>query len=127
MIVMDSSVALKWIFAEEEGSTQALLLRDSHAAGKLVLAVPVLFFYEIANVLATKVSLSEEQAQLAFALYSDFDLDVHDLDQNDFRSAIALSHRYRISVYDATYHILAQRLGARRCFEWVAQRRAVTQ
>ena len=63
MIVLDSSVALNWIFAEEEGSTQALLLRDSHAAGKLVLAVPALFFYEIANVLATKVSLSEEQAQ----------------------------------------------------------------
>jgi hypothetical protein len=43
MIVLDSSVALKWIFADEEGTEHAVLVRDDHVSGKNVIAVPTLF------------------------------------------------------------------------------------
>jgi predicted nucleic acid-binding protein len=34
MIVLDSSVALKWIFADEEGAAHAERVRAEHVSGK---------------------------------------------------------------------------------------------
>jgi predicted nucleic acid-binding protein len=113
MIVLDSSVALKWIFADEEGADSAERIRDDHVSGKNEIAVPSLFFYEIANVLATKVKLSPEEASEAFELISAFELDVHELDSSEFTEAMTLSMKHKISVYDASYHVLASRLGCR--------------
>lgn len=113
MIVLDSSVALKWIFADEEGAEHALRVRDDHISGKSEIAVPSLFFYEIANVLATKVKLSAEVALEAFELISAFEFNVHELDSPEHLEAMALAMKHRVSVYDASYHLLASRLGCR--------------
>lgn len=114
MIVLDSSVALKWIFADEEGTEHAVRVRDDHISGKNEIAVPSLFFYEIANVLATKVKLSSEEALEAFELISAFEFNVFELDNTEYMEAMSLAMKYRISVYDASYHVLASRLGC--CF-----------
>ena len=114
MIVLDSSVALKWIFADEEGTEHAERVRDDHISGKNEIAVPTLFFYEIANVLATKVKLSAEEALEAFELISAFEFNVFELDNIEYMEAMSLAMKHRISVYDASYHVLASRLGC--CF-----------
>jgi len=114
MIVLDSSVALKWIFSDEEWASEALALRESYIAGKTGIAVPVLFLYEIANVLATKVKLTADEAQQAFELLAAFEFDLHDLEGHEYLAAMALSDRYKVSVYDASYLVLAQRLNC--CF-----------
>jgi predicted nucleic acid-binding protein len=111
MIVLDSSVALKWIIADEEGAEHAKRVRNEHISGKNEIAVPSLFFYEIANVLATKVKLSTEEALEAFGLISAFEFNVHELDSPEFLEAMTLSMKHKISVYDASYHVLASRLG----------------
>lgn len=113
MIVLDSSVALKWIFADEDGADHSERIRDDHVSGRNEIAVPALFFYEIANVLATKVKLSPEEALEAFELISAFELDLHELDSADFTEAMTLAMKHKISVYDASYHVLASRLGYR--------------
>lgn len=113
MIVLDSSVALKWIFADEEGAEHALRVRDDHISGKSEIAVPSLFFYEIANVLATKVKLSAEEALEAFELISAFEFNVHELGSPEYQDAMTLAMQHRVSVYDASYHLLASRLGCR--------------
>ena len=113
MIVLDSSVALKWIFADEDGAEHAVRIRKEHVAGTNEIAVPSLFFYEIANVLATKVKLSTEEALEAFELISAFEFNVHELDRTEYLDAMALAMKHRLSVYDATYHVLAGRLGCR--------------
>jgi predicted nucleic acid-binding protein len=113
MIVLDSSVALKWIFADEEGAEHAERVRNEHISGKNEIAVPSLFFYEIANVLASKVKLSAEEALEAFELISAFEFNVHELDIPEFLEAMTLSMKHKISVYDASYHVLASRLGCR--------------
>jgi len=46
MIVLDASVALKWIFWDEAGGEGARHYRDRHVSGDEVIAVPDLFFYE---------------------------------------------------------------------------------
>lgn len=111
MIVLDSSVALKWIFADEAGAEQAERVRADHISGNNEIAVPFLFFYEIANVLATKVKLSAEEALEAFELISAFELNVHELDNFEFTEAMTLAMNHQVSVYDASYHVLAARLG----------------
>jgi len=113
MIVLDSSVALKWIFADEDGADHAERVRDDHISGKSEIAVPALFFYEIANVLATKVKLSAEEAQEAFELISAFEFNVHELDNLEYLEAMAFAMKHKVSAYDASYHILASRLGCR--------------
>lgn len=113
MIVLDSSVVLKWIFADEDGAEHAVRVRDDHISAKNVIAVPSLFFYEIANVLATKVKISPEEALEAFELISAFEFNVHELDSHVYLEAMSLAMEHKISVYDASYHVLASRLGCR--------------
>ncbi|MBC7904272.1 MAG: type II toxin-antitoxin system VapC family toxin [Gemmatimonadaceae bacterium] len=113
MIVLDSSVALKWIFADEAGAENAMRIRNDHISGTNEIAVPSLFFYEIANVLATKVKLSPEEALEAFELISAFEFNVHELDSPEYLEAMTLAMKHKISAYDAIYHVLASRLGCR--------------
>ena len=75
MIVLDASVTLKWVWAHEPQSEAALIFRDQHLAGANRIAVPELFFYEIANGLATKTFLSPEQAVEEFTVIADTELD----------------------------------------------------
>jgi predicted nucleic acid-binding protein len=111
MMVLDSSVALKWIFADEEGAEHVEGILVEHISGKNEIAVPSLFFYEIANVLATKVKLTTEEALEAFELISAFEFNVHELDSSEYMEAMTLAMKHKVSVYDASYHLLASRLG----------------
>jgi len=120
MIVLDASVALKWIFGDEEGGEKAKLYREGHVTGEEPVAVHSLFFYEIANVLATKTGLSTKDAGEAFSLLWNFDLEVFDLGLDEFLEGITLSRQYGITVYDAAYVGLARRLG---CLFVTADRR----
>jgi predicted nucleic acid-binding protein len=113
VIVLDSSVALKWIFADEVGAGHAVRIRDDHISAKNEIAVPSLFFYEIANVLATKVKLAPDDALEAFSLINDFEFNVYELDNFEYLEAMTLAMKLRISVYDASYHVLARQLGCR--------------
>jgi predicted nucleic acid-binding protein len=111
MIVLDASVALKWIFGEEEGGEEARLYKEEHITGKEPVAVPGLFFYEIANVLATKTRLSTKNAAEAFSLVWNFDLEVFSIGLDEFLEGIILSRQCEITLYDAAYVVLARKLG----------------
>jgi predicted nucleic acid-binding protein len=111
MIVLDASVVLKWIFGEEEGGEKARLYKEGHVTGKEPVAVHSLFFYEIANVLATKTRLSSKDTAEAFSLIWNFDLEVFSLGLDEFLEGIILSRQYEITFYDAAYVVLARKLG----------------
>ncbi len=113
MVVLDASVILKWIFSDEESRDGADRFKDQHISGEEVIAVPDLFFYEIANVLATKTRVSEPDGGLAFSLLWDFGLERFDLGLEDFLSAMSFAKRHKISLYDAAYIELARRLKCR--------------
>lgn len=110
MIVLDASLVLKWIFADEVGADPAARLKDAHVAGQETVAVPDLLFYEIGNVLATKTRLSEAAIAEAFSLLWDFSLERFDLGLEEFQGSLALSGKYRITLYDAAYVELSRRL-----------------
>jgi predicted nucleic acid-binding protein len=110
MIVCDASVILKWIFDEEADGDHANRLKEGHVAGNEIIAVPDLLFYEVANVLATKTRLSEAAVNEAFSLLWDFQLERFDLGLEEFMGGLALSRKYKITLYDAAYIELARRL-----------------
>jgi predicted nucleic acid-binding protein len=111
MIVLDASVALKWIFGDEEGGEKARRYREGHVTGEETVAVHSLFFYEIANVLATKTRLNTKDAAEALSLMWDFDLEVFSLGPDEFLEGMILARQYGITLYDAAYIVLARKLG----------------
>jgi len=110
MIVLDASVVLKWIFDDEDGGDRAASFKDAHASGHEIVAVPDLLFYEIGNVLATKTRLSEAAIAEAFSLLWEFSLERFDLGLEEFQGSLALSRKYKITLYDAAYVELSRRL-----------------
>lgn len=110
MIVLDASVVIKWVFVDEDGGESARYYKERHISEEEIIAVPELFFYEIANVLATNTKLSVEDITEAFSLIWNFGLEVFNFGLEEFLSGIALSRQYKISLYDAAYIELARRL-----------------
>jgi predicted nucleic acid-binding protein len=102
-IVIDASIAIKWVI-EEEGSPQSLLLRK-----RATLSAPELLIAECANILWKKVRLNElvaDEARLAARLLQAASIELvptRSLLEAATRIAIALDH----PAYDALYVALA--------------------
>ncbi len=111
MIVLDASVILKWALDDEPNSDAAHAYRAQHLSGTSRVAVPELLFYEVANGLGTKTSLSPQDAIEGFTTIVDTELEGHNLRAEDFAEAIRLAKRFNISLYDSSYIALAAALG----------------
>ncbi len=110
MFVLDTSVAMAWCFEDEAtGATEAVLdrLSDEQAA------VPSIWPLEVANVLLVgerRGRLSEAQASRFLELLTQLPIDV-DGSATDMAGLVATGRRHTLSSYDASYLMLAERLG----------------
>jgi predicted nucleic acid-binding protein len=108
MIVVDASVALKWVI-EEPGRAEAEAL-----AAEADLAAPDLLLMEVANTLWMHVRrrlLSAQAAEESYRLFSRVPIaltPIPDLINDARRIALTLD----LTVYDAAYVALARRQGA---------------
>lgn len=111
-IIIDSSVALKWFFPEEEYSSEALEIKKYFTEKEIVISVPILFFYEVGNVLKSSVKSSiidsgearisyEKFTYAEFIMYSSKEL---------FKDAFEKADSFDITFYDASYLVLAEYL-----------------
>ena len=73
-------------------------------------SAPELLYYELANVLATKVAIPVKNASSVLAEIFNLEIETFTLGVEEFLSSISVSRKYKISVYDASYMILAERL-----------------
>ena len=110
-LILDSSIIAKWFFVEND-SDKALIIKEEFTNNKISVAVPVLLYYEINNLLKTAVKkyrIDEHDAidvykaflQLNFVTYSSEFL---------LEKTLAVAIKYDISSYDATYIALAEYL-----------------
>ena len=108
---MDASVAMAWCFEDEvTEATDVVLdrLRDDEAA------VPVIWPLEVTNVLLVaerRDRLSEAQASRFLELLTQLPIEVDDA-PHDLAAIVAAGRRHELSSYDASYLVLAERLGA---------------
>jgi predicted nucleic acid-binding protein len=108
--VIDASVAVKW-FSNEEGTDDALKLRDEHVAGNIILSTPVLFIYEIANALRFKPGFNDEKVGRAISDIFDLQVDLIAPSGELVKRSSELAFRYDVTVYDSCYLALAELMG----------------
>lgn len=104
-IVLDASVGVKW-FRDEPGSAEARQLLRDHADGSLRLVVPVLFFYEVLDVVRRCFG-AERTLQVWQALLAD-DLVVANPGAQGFEGAIEVASRHGCTLCDAAAPALAE-------------------
>lgn len=120
-VVVDTSIALKWVLREADSKTAFALLTEWTDKDVLVLA-PALLAYEVANSLHQKVrkgeiSLIRAREALAEVLHIGLYLDFSQDPVLNTR-AIELAHRYNLpAAYDSHFLALAE---SKDCEFWTA-------
>jgi predicted nucleic acid-binding protein len=111
-LIVDSSVTLAWLHEDEKnpGTDAVLDLVVDRGA-----VVPTLWHLEVANGLQVsirrkRITESDRDAALAFLASLDIEIDP-DTMRRAWSDTLALSSRFRLTVYDAAYLDLAHRRG----------------
>jgi predicted nucleic acid-binding protein len=109
MVVIDTSVAYKWFSKVNESYLdKALELLEKQIKNEETLIAPDLILYELANAWATKTKLSLEQAKLFMNDFALTRVKTEPITFNLINEAMIFSKKYTVSVYDASYAVLAQ-------------------
>lgn len=108
--LLDSSVILKWFRREETWREVALQLRQAYLDGHMLIYVPNLLIYEIANVLRYKPDLTQQQVQEALVSLYDMQMRIVEISQELIKEAIHFAYFHDITVYDATFVAMAEYL-----------------
>jgi predicted nucleic acid-binding protein len=110
VFVLDTSLTMAWCFEDEAtGETESVLDRLRHDRA----VVPALWPLEVANVVLVaerRGRLSEAQAHRFVELLGQLPIDV-DQTPTDLSGVVAAGRRHGLSSYDASYLVLAERLG----------------
>lgn len=85
---------------------------DKHINKIIQITIPELLYYEFGNILAFKTDLSENDVVEAIGFLFALDFKVFSLNQQEYIEAVHLSRLYKITVYDASYVVLAKSLNA---------------
>ena len=111
-IVVDASVAAKWLFSERDSDRAVTLLLET-VGGRLKSLAPDILPAEIGNVLAMRVSRGLLQQQQALAEYQRFQQSCPALISNGILAdrALRLALRQRHPIYDCLYLALALEAG----------------
>ncbi len=108
MIVVDASVAYKWWDKKEPLSEEAKIILTNNFNNTDQILVPDLILYELANAWATKTKFSPYRVKNNLKDLEEINLSIEPVSLDLIRKAIAFSRRYKVTVYDATYVILAK-------------------
>jgi predicted nucleic acid-binding protein len=109
MIVIDASIAAKWILENEQDTEKALIILASHISSTEKIIVPDLFFYEIANTLVTKSGMTVKEMTTALEKIYQTNLYVYHPLEADVSQTTKLAKKYRTTVYDMLYATVARR------------------
>ncbi|MBI2326830.1 type II toxin-antitoxin system VapC family toxin [Candidatus Curtissbacteria bacterium] len=111
MIIVDASVANKLFLTHESGYKQVKTIFRKHVNDTEKILVPDLLFYEIANTLATKLMVPSVKIGLALNQLDKYDLEIFRSSLKDIFKIAVFAKEFHVSVYDATYAVLAKEKG----------------
>lgn len=109
MVVVDTSIAYKWFSKEgEDLLSQAIRLLKNHLEKHEALIAPDIIIYELANAWATKTQLTHDQIKIFMKDFSSTRIKIEAITFDLINHAILFSKKYHVSVYDASYAVLAR-------------------
>lgn len=110
-IVIDSSLAAKWYLSDEYDDI-ALKIKSDFEIKTISIVVPMLFFYEVSNILRTTSKQSRIDKDKCIKAYQDLlDLDLTTYFSKElYKDALVKALDLDITAYDAAYVVLAQSL-----------------
>ena len=111
MVTIDASVINKLFLPNEEGHNTAQGLIQRHIQRSQEILVPDLLFYEVANTLVTKTVIPIAIIIRSLAQLDKLKLLVIHPTTEEFKKIAKFAKTYHVSVYDATYVVLAQEKG----------------
>jgi predicted nucleic acid-binding protein len=120
-LVLDASVAIKWLNPFEALADCANTVRADYEQGQISLLVPAFWDYEVANGINKAVArrdLSEQEGREAIALM--LAIRAQRIPLASPQESYDLARKYQSSVYDSGYLSLAEEMG---CEFWTADRR----
>ncbi len=107
VIVVDASVVSKLFLPNEENYLQAENVFERHVQKIDKILVPNLLFYEVANTLVTKSLVPDPQVTKSLTDLGKYNLTVHQAAIEEITQIAKFARKYKVSVYDASYAILA--------------------
>ena len=109
MKVVDASAVLGWLLAPDPPDRYRRLMHE-HICGSDPLVAPELIHYEVANVLVTGAALDREAAEEGYRNFADLEIETFSLGDEEYVAALALAAATGLTVYDASYVVLALRM-----------------
>ena len=124
VVVVDASLALKWVLSEADSNT-AIALLQTWNTDKMEIIAPALFTYEATNILYSQVvtnKLSYEEAKKLLTKLLSIGILLNFVQHREISTrAMELSHRLGLpAAYDAHYLALAEHAN---CEYWTADSR----
>lgn len=110
VIVVDSSVVVKW-FSREDKTDEALKLRDSHVEGSTALWITPLLYCEVANALRYKPDYSAEKLAEAMGHLLNLHLHAAPINFSILSRAGEIAYDGGVTIYDAVPIALAEQKG----------------
>lgn len=109
MVIIDTSLAYKWFVDEEPKkiTIAARALLKQFLNGKEKILCPNLILYELGNILAYRPKLREVDINGIWSKLSDINLPVVNPTQDFMKKCIDFSLEHHLTVYDASYAVLA--------------------
>jgi len=120
-IVIDASVAVKWVNPDEVAANRAARMLADYQRGSISFLAPLFWQYEVVNGVNKAVArgeLAEAEGRNVVEALLALDLMIEPFPPP--QDAYGLARRYRRSVYDSLYLDLAERRG---CEFWTGDRK----
>jgi len=110
--ILDASVVAKWFTQHEEPyRDKSIALRDLHCMGRCRLIIPELGLLEVLNAIRYSPKAVEVDTTDALTILMSLRLRLECLDWDVLRKTSSIAWAYDITLYDAVYIALAERLG----------------
>jgi len=108
MIIVDASVVYKWFIDEDEPATTfSRTIANTFLQKKVNIIIPDILLYEFGNILSFKTKLTETDIKMVWEKFTYFHLPVYAPNADFIKRSIDFSRKYNVSVYDASYAVLA--------------------
>ncbi|MEM2238355.1 MAG: type II toxin-antitoxin system VapC family toxin [Candidatus Caldarchaeum sp.] len=115
-IVVDASVAAKWIIPGEKWEKNARALAEDIAYRRVEAHGPSLILYELASVINKAIragKMSLEDGEKALQAMGAIGLIVDNIDWDDLSEILRIAESTKLTIYDAAYMYLAKRIGCK--------------